>query len=160
VTKAEDRIVFLALGNAPATHQHREKARVIINELREKTASGSKYQRKSRDHLMQQVGLDPERKDDVDKFNRIMKNLKGDKDPGKVHSCIEPQFVVRDQEGNDVYYRFSKHTFRRTFNSIKKNLEDFLDTEPDQEIKELRTENEELKEKIRSLEEKVEDQVK
>ena len=157
--KAVDRIVFLALGNAPATHRHRKRARVILDELREKTASGTKYQRRTRDHLMQQIGLDPDEKDDVDEFNRIMKNLRGNKDPDKVHACIQPQFVVRDQEGNDVYYRFSKHTFRRSFNSIKKNIEEFLDTEPDQEIRELRRENEQLREKVRELEDKVEEQV-
>lgn len=116
--KAVDRILWLTYGRAPASSDYREKAEIILEEL-------SRTDIVERLELMQSLGLDSESEGDVQKLNRILQPLKG----SKSSNPLELTFVSSVKRDGTVCYRVSRDGFDASMNKLRKDVQDFLDTE-------------------------------
>ena len=142
--KAIDRILWLAYGNHPQTSEYREKAEKILDYLR-------RDQHVEKSELMEFVDLDPDVESDDRKFKRILQPLKGDKSGNP----MDITFVTSFQKGDDRFYRLSRDSFDASVKNIVRNIRYAIDTEPDQEIIELREQVAELEEENQRLQDRL-----
>lgn len=114
--KAIDRILWLTYGNHGSSKENREKAEIVLEAL---SNSGVV----PRSELMRQIGLDENASDDVDRFNSLVRPLKG----RKSSNPLEVGFVLSSQEDGDVVYRLSLGAFSATLLKLKSDVLDFFD---------------------------------
>ena len=142
--KSIQRILWLAYGNHTQTSEYREMAEAIIQRLR-----NDDFVKKQ--DLMEIVGLDPSSENDDQKFKRVMRPLKGQKSSNPV----DVQFVVQRQMDDGSYYALSRDAFDASSRNLVQSIRRAIDSEPHQQLVELKQKNRELREKVEDLEEEV-----
>jgi len=136
--KAIERILWIAYGNHTQTSQYRELAEIIIQRLR-----NDDFVKKQT--LMEEVGLNPSSENDDQKFKRVMRPLKGQKSSNP----LDIQFVIQRQMDDGSYYALSRDAFDASSRNVVQSIRRVIDSEPHQQVREL-------KQRVRELEKRLE----
>jgi hypothetical protein len=136
--KAIERILWIAYGNHTQTSQYRELAEIITQRLR-----NDDFVKKQT--LMEEVGLDPSSENDDQKFKRVMRPLKGQKSSNP----LDIQFVIQRQMDDGSYYALSRDAFDASSRNVVQSIRRVIDSEPHQQVREL-------KQRVRELEKRLE----
>ena len=143
--KAIQRILWLAYGNHTQTSEYREMAEIIIQRLRK-----DDFVRKQ--ELMREVGLDPSSENDDQKFKRVMRPLKGQKSSNP----LDIQFVIQRQMDDGSHYALSRDAFDASSRNVVQSIRRVIDSEPHQQVRELKQQVRELEEKVEKLQDEGE----
>lgn len=135
--KAIERILWIAYGNHTQTSQYRELAEIITQRLR-----NDDFVKKQT--LMEEVGLDPSSENDDQKFKRVMRPLKGQKSSNP----LDIQFVIQRQMDDGSYYALSRDAFDASSRNVVQSIRRVIDSEPHQQVREL-------KQRVRELEKRL-----
>ena len=142
--KAVKRILWVAYANHTQAKEHREMAEVIIQRLRRDDLV-------KKQELMEEVGLEPDSENDDQKFKRVMRPLKGQKNSNP----LDIQFVVQRRLDDGSFYALSRDAFDASSRTVIQNLRRFIDSEPRREMIELKEENQDLQQRVEELEDRL-----
>lgn len=145
--KSIQRILWLAYGNHTQTSEYREMAEIIIQRLRNDDLV-------KKQDLMEDVGLDPSSENDDQKFKRVMRPLKGQKSSNPV----DVQFVVQRQMDDGSHYALSRDAFDASSRNLVQSIRRAIDSEPHQQVAELKQENRELREENERFRDQLENE--
>lgn len=140
-----DQALRLVFGNHPNTSEYKDIAEEIINYLRREKQIEKKV-------LMDRVGLNPSSDADEQKFNNIMRYLKG----SAKQNILEVGLVNNFQHSGKSYYALDKTGFRKTFNNLRANVIYLLENEPDEDVVTLKEKLKEKDDRIETLEDRLE----
>ena len=138
-----DLVAELCYGKAKS-EEYKESGKVIVDRLRSEHLV-------KREDLAEELGLDLSVDKESKKFQRIIGGLTN-KNNGGLYACVRS----RRKNGN-TYYFLDRGKFDEIQDRITQNVRYNISTKPREEVRELRRKNQQLKEEVQRLRDRVEE---
>ncbi len=116
--KAIDRILFLTYGNHSAIGEKREEARIVLNYL-------NSSELVSQEHLMEELGYNPDSDNEQKQFFRLVAPLKGSKSGNPLSVGV----VASERTAGRTDYRLSKDMFDGSMGVVRSDVLDLMERE-------------------------------